>query len=206
MPHPRAELPFPWSSCHNLPSLSCWVAKQPKIPNSSPPNVPMWSLWSQSFEASSAKQHPHQGLSQRHQSSESSSVSSSESWNSCKVGKVGKTIRQSRTTETCRADTLQLCTCPPHVQPQPAHGTSARPRRLLQSFSIQFTVGVANSLAAFDYLMDSLLRKCFKIISVLNRTKDMYTMSTSIRDGPILTPKLYLAKMFRLWVLLALGI
>lgn len=31
-------------------------------------------------------------------------------------------------------------------------------------------------------------------------------MSTSIRDGPILTPKLYLVKMFRLWVLFALGI
>lgn len=47
-------------------------------------------------------------------------------------------------------------------------------------------------------MRDSLLRKVFKIISVLNRTKDMYTMSTSIRDGPILTPKLYLVKMFRL--------
>ena len=58
----------------------------------------------------------------------------------------------------------------------------------------------------FEHLRDSLLRKVFKIISVLNRTKDMYTMSTSIRDGPILTPKLYLVKMFRLWVLFALGI
>ena len=157
MPHPPVELPFPWSSCQNLlPSLSCWVAKQPKIPNSSVP-VPMWRLWrlwSQSLRLQVPSNIPtkgsHNATNPRHlpvyplRSPETVETERKiETKYRQSRNKVGKTIRQSRTTETCRADTLQRCTCPPHFQPQPAHGTSARPRRLLQSSSIQFTVGVA---------------------------------------------------------------
>lgn len=159
MPHPPVELPFPWSSCHNLlPSLSCWVAKQPKMPNSLrypcqcedcedcevkvlrvqvPSNIPTKG----SHNATNPRHLPVYPLRSPETVETERKIDQSRQIQS--RNKVGKTIRQSRTTETCRAHTLQRCTCPPHFQPQPGHGTSARPRRLLQSSSIQFTVGVA---------------------------------------------------------------